>query len=587
MKKFGFLQRQILIYSFLMISAILVLTVLAQSYIMQIAREKNTAAQEQLGISTVRQVDSYLEQLMLVATQIAHDSEIVETMEMLNMQENDPEENYFINDADTRSQIAATLANHNELTTPFYRIDVFNLSGDYVSSSDSPEIIQAGIAFTKDQDYRDFLGRVFVDQKRDFILLGPLEFFLPTDLKGEDYIYMEVPIKSYDGSQIYGYVNVYQSLDELYAQIDTGKQTATDVYLCYEINVGELGAAFYPPNQRLPDTSTGEYIEIVHQSNYGIFVVLLQNQAEFLSSYQNIQFFLYGVSFILFVLLFICIYLLVHHTNKPILELNKKVRMANLDQVPKQQVARQGTDEVQELEASFDAMMERMKTSVELEKKAYLKALQAQMNPHFLYNCLSTISSMGVESENEEIPVFCDHLAAILRYETVYEDKAVTLADELQNVRNYLELMKLRYEDDFTYVLDVDESLLSIPMPRLILQPMVENCFEHGFQSVTPPWHVAIRMAREDGQWCISIADNGCGFDEETRSQLRQQVAHVMEHLGEAYTGLKIGGLGLVNTIVRLRLVSGDRLSYDISPNTPTGTIVTLKGMIPDESPDC
>ena len=145
-----------------------------------------------------------------------------------------------------------------------------------------------------------------------------------------------------------------------------------------------------------------------------------------------------------------------------------------------------------------------------------------------------------------------------------------------------LELMKLRYEGDFTYELTADESLLPMTMPRLTLQPIVENCFEHGFRAVTPPWHVSIAVSREDDRWCIRISDNGCGMDQEALEQLRAQVDSVLENIGANYSDLKIGGLGLVNTIVRLRLVSNDSLTYAITPNDPTGTVVTLRGAVYD-----
>ena len=176
------------------------------------------------------------------------------------------------------------------------------------------------------------------------------------------------------------------------------------------------------------------------------------------------------------------------------------------------------------------------------------------MKPHFLYNCLATVSSMAVELDDETIPRFCDYLTSILRYESTYENGLVTLADEVRNLRNYLDLMKMRYEDDLTYEIHVDEALLDLRLPRLVLQPLAENCFDHGFRAVAPPWHIALRVFRDSGQWVIQLRDNGSGFDEEKQRQLESQIEKMTANLRESYTDLKIGGMGLANTIVRLRL---------------------------------
>lgn len=216
----------------------------------------------------------------------------------------------------------------------------------------------------------------------------------------------------------------------------------------------------------------------------------------------------------LYVLLVGCVFLVSAYTNKPIIQLNEKVKEVTLDHIPDRRVTNDAADEVQELEHSFDLMVQRLNTSFQLEKKAYLNALQAQMNPHFLYNCLSTIAGMCIVGRTQNIPEFCNCLADILRYETTYENKPVTLQDELKNVTDYLELMKLRYETDFTYELAVDKSLLQMPLPRLVLQPILENCFEHGFRDMAPPWRIRVEVSRTGDRWRIAVADNGCGMSE-------------------------------------------------------------------------
>lgn len=579
MKKISFFGKQVAAYSLLITAVMLILTSCANAYIMKNARENAAISQEQLAVTTVRQVDNYLEQLMLVATQISNDSEIVKIMEHLDCPDNLADTNYFLQDSETMVQMLNLLLAHNTSSDPFYRIDVFNLSGDYISTNPTREILESGQAFTENEAYQDFLHRVYVNETRNFVLLGPLSFFLPDDLKGQNFIYVEVPIRSADEDRICGYVNVYQPLDALYSQLRTNEQSATEIYLCYNINHGELGMAFYPPGQKLPDPIPDGYHQTVVQSRYDVFVLLLLDQNAFLASYQKIQFYLYGICLALLTLLLICVNLLVRNTSKPILALNQKVREATLSAAFEPPVTDEAMDEIKELTYSVEQMTQRLKMSTELEKQAYLRALQAQMRPHFLYNCLSTISGMGVEAHSRDIPKFCSRLAAILRYESIYDDKATTLKDELENVRNYLELMKLRYENDFTYTISADDSLLTQQMPHLVLQPLVENCFDHGFRTVLPPWHISVDVSCEGNDWSIRISDNGSGFDAESLRMLQQKLDRLLSAPHVHYSQLQIGGLGLANTILRLYLMTDGKFVYSITSNDPVGTIVTLKGV--------
>ena len=99
---------------------------------------------------------------------------------------------------------------------------------------------------------------------------------------------------------------------------------------------------------------------------------------------------------------------------------------------------------------------------------------------------------------------------------------------------------------------------------------------------MAPPWHISIRVFREDRFWVIRIADNGVGFDEEKKTILTQNIDKLAENLGQTYSELKIGGLGLSNTITRFRLTMDDEVSYAIEDNDPRGTVITLRGPLHD-----
>jgi len=572
MKKSRLLWKQVLLYSLIFFVFILGLIYLAYANLADISTGYLRMSQFSKTGTIMLHTDQYLDPMLRIATQVSHDTEVIRLMQELDGDTSGSRANHFLTEKDDRETLSGILAGHNNAITPMHRISVYNITGDYVCDTPDLDTLRLGSAATQQPALTDQLSLL---NQQDYIFIGPYgDSYGDGD---ETYISLILPIRDLSGTAFYGYVEIQQATSLLFASIEPIIPETSELFLFYGWDENREHQ-IYPPDQPYPAAEIDSFFETTHTSEYDWKIVLLRHRSTLMDDFKPlITVLLLGI-LSLYILLLICIYLVARFTNRPIMQLNDKIKQVTLDHIPDQPVTAEATDEVKELEHSFDLMVQRLNTSFQLEKKAYLNALQAQMNPHFLYNCLSTISGMSVPPYNEQIPVFCNRLAAILRYETVYDDKPVTLADELQNVRNYLELMKLRHEEDFTYELEADESLLELRMPRLILQPIVENCFEHGFRSVAPPWHIAIRIAREDSRWSITVQDNGCGFDEEKRQQLLRDVDELMSNLGENYSELKIGGLGLVNTIARLRLVSDDGLVYTITPGTPNGTIVTLKG---------
>ena len=205
-------------------------------------------------------------------------------------------------------------------------------------------------------------------------------------------------------------------------------------------------------------------------------------------------------------------------------------------------------------------MLERMNNSIIQEKKAYALALQAQMNPHFLYNMLAVISSAGSEAGCDSVSTMCVELSDMLRYVAAYQKVTVPLKEEIIHTKNYLALMKSRYEDYFSYKIDVSDDLMNIPVPKLFIQPLAENCFIHAFKEKEPPWNIDIKMIGTKDRWELIIKDNGSGISEERIAEIKDKIDKA---LNERQVG-NIGGLGIVNTIVRLTMTHNKNLKYDI-----------------------
>lgn len=185
-------------------------------------------------------------------------------------------------------------------------------------------------------------------------------------------------------------------------------------------------------------------------------------------------------------------------------------------------------DEVSRMKRRFQHMADRLQAAMDeavarekAQTDAELRALQAQINPHFLFN---TIETMRMQCEIDRYYKIGDALMSlgeIFRYTIRWKGYEVPFHLEWQNLQNYISLMKLRLDDDFDYEMDWDRELHDVMVPKMFLQPLVENSFQHGFKGVPAPWKLVIRAAKEQGKLVVRIQDNGSGVPEEKLLQLQ------------------------------------------------------------------
>lgn len=187
--------------------------------------------------------------------------------------------------------------------------------------------------------------------------------------------------------------------------------------------------------------------------------------------------------------------------------------------------------------------------------RSRLQALQTQINPHFIYNTLNIIAAKGMESSNEDIVDMCSQFAGMLRYSTDTRSESATLQADLDHVENYLHLLKARFEDRLMFTIDVPEPMLSMTIPKLTLQPLVENAMTHGFDKQTDMIRCISISGHADGHtFTLEVRDNGRGFAPDVLDALQrnieqiQQNPHVLPDSQEH--------IGLLNTCMRLRYFS-------------------------------
>lgn len=256
-------------------------------------------------------------------------------------------------------------------------------------------------------------------------------------------------------------------------------------------------------------------------------------------------------------------------------------------------------DEVQVVTTAFNKMLfsireyiERMTENLEREramqekellmdthlKEAQLNYLQAQINPHFLFNTLNAGAQLAMMEDAERTYEYIQNVADFYRY-NIAGNKFVSLKDELELVDNYMYIINVRFSGDIKYTKDVDETVTSVLVPSMILQPVIENSVRYGVHDIE--WEARINMSvtREEAYVCIKISDNGVGMTEETINKILNEKAG--EEKKKEDTNVTVSqdsnGIGLRNVIARLRLYYGVEDVIEIySEGINNGTQVTL-----------
>lgn len=244
-------------------------------------------------------------------------------------------------------------------------------------------------------------------------------------------------------------------------------------------------------------------------------------------------------------------------------------------------------DELNQLYHSFQSMNKKLEASLDEvvslrshEIQAKMLALQSQMNPHFLYNTLSTISILAEEDCTTEIIDVCDDLSSILRYISSNNMQKVILMQEIDQSIAYMNLMKIKFEDRLVFHMDIDDSMYHIRIPKLIIQPLLENCIKYAIH-VIPPWMIHIEGSTEENTWYIKVTDNGSGFDPEKLKALESTLASIVPE--KSLPELQIDGMGLINLYIRLKLAYREDAVFNIRNLPDGGTEVTIGGIISED----
>lgn len=238
-----------------------------------------------------------------------------------------------------------------------------------------------------------------------------------------------------------------------------------------------------------------------------------------------------------------------------------------------------GNDEIGYLGQRFTSMVNRIKSLIlreyqlELQNRTnQLKVLQSQINPHFLNNALQSIGSLAVEQEAPQVYTYIRMLSEIMRYSMNSGSGIVPLSEELAHLRSYLELQKLRFEDRLTYRIDCDPGLMGVPVPKMMIQPIVENYFKHGFDHHGEAGSVSVTVVRNGADGLdITVEDTGVGMDNQEMERLNEIWRKRLP-----YEPHRSGKTGLHNLYGRLQLYYGEAGTIRLAPRPGGGLIVKL-----------
>ncbi|MBB6731025.1 sensor histidine kinase [Cohnella zeiphila] len=286
-----------------------------------------------------------------------------------------------------------------------------------------------------------------------------------------------------------------------------------------------------------------------------------------------------GVLVGLLALLSLVYYLIVSTITKRIVRLAKHMRKVDQDHLP-EYVGRVDKDEIGLLTASYNLMIRRIDDLLNrvhraelMKKEADYQVLQAQIKPHFLYNTLESIRMLAEINDDEEVVEAIYTFGRLLRYSLSSGENDTPLAEEIENVRHYLQVHKIRMEDKLKFDFRIETDLSDIRCPRFILQPLVENCIVHGLGKSRKGGRIDVHVCREDDRIRISIADDGGGVPPERLETIRGVLDKRLNKNRLQTTG---SGMGLYNVSERIKAYFGPGSELRIDSGPDEGTRYTI-----------
>ena len=478
-------------------------------------------------------------------------------------------------------RLKAIVSSRNDIV----RIDAFDLEGNPLLTT-APSIAPA----SKDELW---FSRA-VKGEGDFFFTGPRLQTLPSGQTGLVITF----------SQLISYGDMNRATSSAVLSIDLNFNSIRELsedanlaasgYIYFISNDGEI---IYHPNQReidngefqedlegVADHVYGTYIsqfagherltviQTVNQTRWRIVGVAMMDEImDDLGSFQTALLF---ISAVMIIISIIATTIISKHITRPLRRLESEMRKVETGDF-EVSLPQSHSIEVESLSSSFRIMvarikvlMKRIKATEEIKRQRELDALQAKINPHFLYNTLDSVIWMAETGDNHGVVKMVSALARLFRISIAKGHDVITLSEELSHVQNYLDIQSMRYKDKFTYSITIPRELENAPTIKLIVQPIVENSIYHGIKYLQEEGRIEIKAEAVDDGIKIIISDNGVGMKSETAATILNP--------DQENTASSGNGIGLRNIDERIKLSYGEKYGLSIWSEPDEGTTVTI-----------
>lgn len=258
--------------------------------------------------------------------------------------------------------------------------------------------------------------------------------------------------------------------------------------------------------------------------------------------------------------------------SRPILKLNQSVKEYEAGEKPDIYIG--GSPEIRHLGCSIqksyekiDRLMDEIVMEQTERRKSELDALQSQINPHFLYNALESLTWMVEGERNEEAVFMISQLARLFRISLSKGRTVISIRDELQHAESYMNIQKIRYKNKFSVTFDIDPQVCDFCTVKLILQPILENAVHYGVSAMDDCGEIRVTGRREDERIVLAVEDNGLGMTEEEVSHVLTDSSRIRKHGS---------GVGLVNVNNRIQILFGKEYGLQIESEPDEGTRVSV-----------
>lgn len=553
-----------------------------------------TAERNQISmcIKVSQQLESFMVEMRNVGFQVMMNSRLIQDFGTFS--DDKANDNYYGDHIVDHINAVSALADINGIQRIATRISVFNRYGDYVSSGVMPQSkAYADNVLRSHMDLDEIISRLVLNDGHIYVE-GPHPDYWNSKV-GYEMISLYCPLGNKIQDDMYGIIEIQQDFQKLVKTLLPGLDQDMAVLLfdssgrCIfnsmeSICPPEYYDFYYSQASKNPDSRYGfcrikvgnraqeQYLSAGISETSGWMAVMVRNKSSIVNVIQDIQKVIIMAIFVFMVLSAYMAYRISLKMTRPINDMIVSAQSISWSNLDMKTLEGNDENEIMALNNTFKETLKRLSKSMQLELGARLNALQSQMNPHFLYNTLSVISASA--DQQEKVERMCSRLSDMLRYSTVYEEESnSTLEDEVRHTENYLELMKDRYEENLIYNIEEAGELERVKVPRVILQPIVENCFKHGFGENGFPWIIHVAVTASYGHWRIHVRNNGRPFQDRDLTELNEKVEGFLK--GEQK---KISGIGLTNTIIRLRLLYEEQVEYEIYTGNDGYTYVVLKG---------